>query len=170
MVRKFIQSDVFDVIPHMPIRVTHNDTKLNKVLVDLHGKAQCVIDLDTVMPGLVHYDIGDAIRTACATASEDEEDLQLVGLDLDRIHAFSVGYLEATKDRLSDEELATLHWSIPFMSLIMGVRFLTDFLQGDKYYKTYYPDHNLHRAKAQLRQTSIAMDKIADLKAILKRA
>lgn len=169
-VQKLMQSNDFEFVSHMPIRVTHNDTKLNNVLFDAKGSAQCVIDLDTVMPGLVHYDVGDAIRTACATSAEDEADLQSVGLDLDRVRAFCVGYLEATRDSLVKEELETLHLSIPLMSLIMGVRFLTDFLQGDVYYKTHYPDQNMHRAKAQFRQTSIAMDQIADLKHIIRRA
>ncbi|MDW3193230.1 MAG: aminoglycoside phosphotransferase family protein [Cytophagales bacterium] len=169
-VQKLMRSSDFEFVPHMPIRVTHNDTKLNNVLFDAHGKAQCVIDLDTVMPGLVHYDVGDAIRTACATAPEDEADLQLVGLDLDRVHAFSVGYLEATRDSLTKEEIETLHLAIPLMSLIMGVRFLTDFLQGDRYYKINHPDQNMHRAKAQLRQTAISMDQLIDLKRMINRA
>lgn len=170
LVQNFSRSNDFAFLEHMPSRVTHNDTKLNNVLFDQSGKAQCVIDLDTVMPGLVHYDFGDAIRTACATASEDESDLQLVGLDRNRIEAFSVGYLESTRDGLTQEELDTLHFSIPLMSFIMGVRFLTDFLQGDVYYKTHYPDQNMHRAKAQLYQTVIGMEQINEFKAILRKA
>lgn len=170
LVRKYGSLSEFGFVDHVPVRVTHNDTKLNNVLFDQHGKAQCVIDLDTVMPGIVHYDFGDAVRTACATAPEDESDLQLVGLDKDRIQAFSVGFLESTHDGLTQEELDTLHLSIPLMSMIMGVRFLTDFLQGDVYYKTHYPDQNLHRAKAQLRQTEVAMDQLNDLKLIIRRS
>lgn len=170
LVRNYGSLPDFDFINHLPSRITHNDTKLNNVLFDVQGKAQCVIDLDTVMPGIVHYDFGDAIRTACATSAEDEADLQLVGLDKERIQAFSIGYLESTRDGLSAEEVDTLHYSIPLMSLIMGIRFLTDFLQGDMYYKTHYPDQNMHRAQAQLRQTEVAMNQLNDLKLIVRRA
>ncbi len=170
LVYKYGSLTDFGFINHLPSRVTHNDTKLNNVLFDQQGKAQCVIDLDTVMPGIVHYDFGDAIRTACSTAAEDEADLQFVGIDKERIQAFSAGYLESTRDGLSREELDTLHYSIPLMSLIMGIRFLTDFLQGDIYYKTHHPDQNRHRAQAQLRQTEVAMKQLNDLKSIVRRA
>ena len=160
----------FEFVKHLPKRVTHNDTKLNNVLFDKQGKAQCVIDLDTVMPGLVHYDFGDAIRTACATSAEDEPDTQLAGLDMERIRAFSAGYLGSTRDALTRDERDTLHYSIPLMSLIMGLRFLTDFLQGNIYYKTHYPDQNMHRAQAQLQQTEVAMCQLYDLKQIIRRA
>lgn len=153
----------------LPIRVTHNDTKLNNVLYDPSGKAQCVIDLDTVMPGLVHYDFGDAIRTACATAAEDESDLQLVGINLDKLRAFSSGYLESTRDALTKQELHSLALAIPLMSFIMGVRFLTDFLQGDVYYKVHYPNQNLTRARAQLHLTEEAWRQLADLKELIRR-
>lgn len=169
-VKNYERLALFDFVEYMPVRTTHNDTKLNNVLFDQHGKAQCVIDLDTVMPGVVHFDFGDAIRTACAAATEDESDLQLVGLDLERVQAFSVGYLQSARDLLTREELDTLHFSIPMMSFIMGVRFLTDFLQRDRYYKTHYPDQNMHRARAQLQQTATAMDQIDDLKRIVKNA
>lgn len=170
LVRQFGSETGFEFIDWVPSRVTHNDTKLNNVLFDQKGKAQCVIDLDTVMPGIVHYDFGDAIRTACATADEDEADVQLVGIDKDRIQAFSTGYLESTRDGLTREELDTLHYAIPLMSLIMGIRFLTDYLQGDIYYKTHHPDQNMHRAQAQLRQTQVAMKQLNDLKLIVRRA
>ncbi len=170
LVRKYGRLSDFDFVDYVKTRVTHNDTKLNNVLFDKAGKAQCVIDLDTVMPGLVHYDFGDAIRTACATSAEDESDIQIVGLNRDRIQAFSVGYLESTRDKLTREELDTLHFSIPLMSFIMGIRFLTDFLQGNIYYKTHYPDQNMHRAKAQIRQTTVAMEQLDDFKVMIRRA
>ena len=151
-------------------RITHNDTKLNNVLYDQSGKAQCVIDLDTVMPGLVHYDFGDGIRTACTTAAEDEADLQLVGFDQDKLRAYCAGYLESTRDMMTDQELDTLNLATPLMSFIMGVRFFTDFLQGDLYYKTHYPDQNLNRARAQLHLAQEAWYQRNDFQQLLRRA
>jgi len=137
----------------IPVRVTHNDTKFNNVLFDKNGKARVVIDLDTVMPGCVHYDYGDGLRTTATTAAEDEKDLNLVQVEPERYTAFQEGYLSGTADLLHPLEKATLSLAAPTLAYIMAVRFLTDYLLGDVYYKIAYPKQNLNRGKAQLRLT-----------------
>ena len=131
-------------------RITHNDTKFNNVLFDSNLKGLCVIDLDTVMPGYLHYDFGDGLRTAVSTAEEDETDLSKITFDLFKLEAYTKGYLESTRTILNDTEKETLSLSVAIMPFIMGVRFLTDYLNNDKYYKIKYPHHNLDRSKAQL--------------------
>ena len=135
----------------IPIRITHNDTKINNVLFDENNNVLCVIDLDTVMPGLIHFDFGDAIRTGASTAAEDENDISKMTIDLQRFEAFAKGYIEETKAVLNDLEIELLPHSAKFMSFIMGLRFLTDFLDGDVYYKIKFADHNLTRARAQFK-------------------
>lgn len=137
----------------LPTRITHNDTKFNNVLFDAADNGVCVVDLDTVMQGVVHFDFGDGVRTGAATAHEDEADLQLVTVDRAKYRAFREGYLEVTQDCLSPLEIQLLPLAGPLLAYIMGVRFLTDFLAGDTYYKTAYPDHNLVRASNQLKLT-----------------
>jgi thiamine kinase-like enzyme len=135
----------------IPLRVTHNDTKINNVLFNKAGKGICVIDLDTVMPGYIHYDFGDSIRTFTNTADEDEPDLFKVEMNPDYYAAFTKGFLEETKAILTEEELNTLAFSAKLMTYIIGLRFFTDYLEGDVYYKTKYPEHNLTRAKTQFK-------------------
>ena len=135
----------------IPLRITHNDTKINNILFDKFGQILCVIDLDTVMPGLVHFDFGDAIRTAANTAAEDETDLTKIRLNLEIFEAFSKGFLEETASFLNEKEIQLLPHSVRFMTFIMGLRFLTDFLEGDVYYKTGHPEHNIERARAQFK-------------------
>lgn len=135
----------------LPTRITHNDTKFNNVLFNAAGDGVCVVDLDTVMPGIVHFDFGDGIRTGAATAAEDEADLHLVSFDQAKYDAFREGYLEVTHDYLSPLEIELLPLAGPLLAYLMGVRFLTDFLAGDQYYKIGYPDHNLVRARNQVR-------------------
>jgi len=133
------------------LRVTHNDTKISNVLFDTNNKGICVIDTDTVMPGVVHYDFGDAIRTICNTAAEDETDLEKVNFNLEYFSAYTKGFLEELASALSPTELKYLPLGAKTMIFIMALRFLTDFLNGDIYYKTKYPEHNLDRAKNQLK-------------------
>jgi hypothetical protein len=135
----------------LPSRVTHNDTKFNNILFDSNDKAVCIVDLDTVMPGLIHYDFGDAIRTGANTGAEDEADLQKVNIDLELFKAYSPGYLEVSRDFITKAETAYLAFSARLMTFIIGLRFLTDYIAGDVYYKTLSPGHNLRRAKAQFR-------------------
>ena len=133
------------------LRVTHNDTKISNALFDLNNKGLCVIDTDTVMPGIVHYDFGDAIRTICNTASEDEKNLELVNFNLVYYKAYVKGFLEKTGESLSPIEIKYLPLGAKTTIFIMALRFLTDFLNGDIYYKTEYPEHNLNRSKNQLK-------------------
>jgi hypothetical protein len=135
----------------IPLRITHNDTKFNNILLDQNDKALCVIDLDTVMPGYVHYDFGDAIRTAANTASEDENDLSKVRMDINLFKAYSEGYLSETLDTLNDVEKEFLAFAPRLITYTIAVRFLTDFIDGDNYFKIHHPLHNLQRARAQLR-------------------
>ena len=134
----------------LPRRVTHNDCKFNNVMLDQNGKGRCVIDLDTVMPGLVHYDFGDGVRTTTSTVEEDEADLQRIQVDLPRYEAFANGYLEAAGDLLQPLEVEYLALSGALFAYLMGIRFLTDYLEGDVYYKTRYPEQNFRRARCQL--------------------
>lgn len=136
----------------LPIRVTHNDTKLNNILFDADtGKGLCIIDLDTIMPGLAANDFGDSIRFGAATAEEDEKDLDKMHFDISLYELYTKGYLEETRDVLTPEEAESLAWGARLMTLECGMRFLTDYLQGDTYFKTAYPEHNLVRARTQFR-------------------
>lgn len=134
----------------LPIRVTHNDTKLNNVMFDAFStKAVCVIDLDTVMPGLALYDFGDSIRFGANTADEDEKDLDKVSVDLDYFKAYAQGFLSEAGESLTQCEKDNLAFSAILMTFECGMRFLTDYLNGDKYFKIAYPEHNLVRARNQ---------------------
>jgi aminoglycoside phosphotransferase (APT) family kinase protein len=134
----------------LPERTTHNDTKLNNVLFDTaSGRALCVIDLDTVMPGLALYDFGDMVRTGASTAAEDEPDVGRVGLDLEAFERMAQGYLEALSGTLVPLELEHLAFSALVITLEQGIRFLTDYLEGDTYYKVRHARHNLERCRTQ---------------------
>jgi len=133
----------------LPLRVTHNDTKLNNVLMDPVTGAECVIDLDTVMPGLVALDFGDAIRYGANTGAEDETDLSRVGLSLPLFEAYAKAYLHATGTAMTAAEKGCLAWGAKLITYENGMRFLTDYLLGDVYYRTDRPDHNLDRCRTQ---------------------
>ena len=135
----------------LPTRVTHNDTKINNVLLDPETRrAICVIDLDTVMPGLSVYDFGDAIRFGASTAAEDEKDLSKVSLDLHLFRVFARGFLEACPS-LTDAEIDCLPLGAYTMTIECGSRFLADYLKGDKYFAIDYPEQNLDRARTQFK-------------------
>ncbi len=134
----------------IPERVTHNDTKLNNVMMDeASGEGVCVVDLDTVMPGLALYDFGDMVRTATSPAAEDERDLSKVGMMMPMFEALVRGYLSSTSDMLTEAECANLAFSGKLITLEIGLRFLTDYLEGDVYFKTTRPEHNLDRCRTQ---------------------
>jgi hypothetical protein len=135
----------------IPLRVTHNDTKFNNILFDKEGRGLCVIDLDTVMPGYVHYDFGDAVRSGANRAREDEPDLEKVGMDIDRFTGFARGFLGSLHQRMNGEEITHLAFSAKLFAYIVGVRFLNDYLDGDRYFKTSRPKHNLQRAKVHFK-------------------
>ena len=136
----------------IPLRVTHNDTKLNNVLFDkASGNAICVIDLDTVMPGFAAHDFGDAIRFGASTAAEDEKDLNKVSCDMTLFEAYFNGFMEGCRGSLTDKEVEALPMGAKIMTFECGMRFLTDYLQGDTYFKIHYPEQNLDRTRTQLK-------------------
>ncbi len=136
----------------LPLRVTHNDTKLNNLLLDARtGRSVCVIDLDTVMPGLIAYDFGDSIRFGASTCPEDERELARCHFSIEMFEAFARGYLERAGGCLTDAELRSLPLGAIIMTLECGVRFLADHLNGDVYFKIHRPDHNLDRCRTQFR-------------------
>ncbi len=136
----------------LPERVTHNDTKLNNVLIDDRtGEGICVIDLDTMMPGSILYDFGDLVRMGAATAAEDEPDLSRVGFDLALFEALAQGYLDSAGDFLTSLEFELLTFAGRLITLEQAVRFLGDYLNGDVYYKIHHPGHNLDRARTQIK-------------------
>lgn len=153
----------------IPLRVTHNDTKFNNVLLDEKDRGVCVIDLDTVMPGVVHYDFGDGIRTSTNTAEEDEPDLSLVNFDIQKFEAFANGFLEPTRDILTPIEMEYLGISGALLAYIMAVRFLTDYLQGDVYYKIKYSNTNLDRCRGQLELVRQILERQKDIRQMLGR-
>lgn len=146
------------------LRVTHNDTKISNALFDFDNNALCVIDTDTIMPGIIHYDFGDAIRTICNTAAEDEINLDLVNFNLEYYKAYLKGFLDMMKQSLTPTELKHLPLGAKTMIFIMALRFLTDFLKGDIYYKTSYCHHNLNRAKNQFKLIESLSEKFEDMK------
>lgn len=135
----------------IPLRITHNDTKFNNVLLNQEDKAQCVIDLDTVMPGYVAYDFGDAIRTIINSTAEDEIDLNKIKLNIPLFEAYTKGYLETAHHFLYPMEINSLVDGVLLLPYMQAIRFLTDYLNGDTYYKINHPNHNLQRTKAQVR-------------------
>lgn len=154
----------------LPERVTHNDTKLNNVMLDdATGNALCVIDLDTVMPGLVLYDFGDMVRTSTCMAAEDERDLRKVRFEMPFFEALVSGYLEATGDALAGPELDLLAFSGKLITFEIGIRFLTDYLEGDVYFKTHRPDHNLDRTRTQFALVAAMEGLDSEMKAVVER-
>lgn len=153
----------------IPLRITHNDTKFNNILLDENDKALCLIDLDTVMPGYVHYDFGDVIRTAANTAAEDEKELSKIRMDIGLFKAFSEGYLSETNDTLNDVEKEYLAFAPRLLTYTMAVRFLTDYIDGDIYYKIHHAHHNLQRAKAQLKLIESMEEQYPAMQNIIKK-
>ena len=152
----------------IPLRVTHNDTKINNVLIDAAtGKARVVIDLDTVMPGSLLYDFGDAIRTGAATAREDEKDLDKVGIDLGLFKAYAEGFCAETKGSMTEKEKELLPYAAYLLTMENGIRFLTDYLAGDVYFHTAYGDHNLIRTRTQIKLAREIEKNMATMKKII---
>lgn len=154
----------------MPLRVTHNDTKLNNVLLDdKTGKPVAVIDLDTIMPGLCGYDFGDGARSICCTTEEDETDLNLVKFDLDRFESFTKGYFKYLKKTVTPEEKATFALSVYVMTIELASRFLQDYLNGDTYFKITSKKHNLIRTRCQIALCKDIYSKLDKMKEIVKK-
>ncbi|WP_010664891.1 phosphotransferase enzyme family protein [Marinilabilia salmonicolor] len=135
----------------IPERIVHQDTKFNNVLLDENDEVLCVIDLDTVMPGYVCYDIGDAIRNGANTGKEDDPDLDRVSINMDLYEGFIKGFLQETKEILTPAEKETLAFGAKLLTYEQAVRFLDDYIDGDNYYKTESPKHNLIRTRAQIK-------------------
>lgn len=152
----------------LPLRITHNDTKINNILFDQDNNPLCVIDLDTVMPGSALYDFGDAIRTLGNTAPEDEPNLANIAFNREIYEAFARGYLSTAKAFLTPMEIGHLAFSCRYMAWEQAMRFFTDYLNGDIYYKTDYPGHNLVRTKAQIRYLEVLEENKAVMESIVK--
>ena len=154
----------------LPLRVTHNDTKLNNVMIDNDtGKGICVIDLDTVMPGLSIFDFGDSIRFGANTALEDEKDLSKVSLELNLYEIYTKGFLEGCDGSLTQKELEMLPMGAKIMTLECGMRFLTDYLQGDIYFNIHRPEHNLDRCRTQFKLVEDIENKLREMHSIVER-
>ena len=153
-----------------PLRVTHNDTKLNNVIMNKEtGEGLCVIDLDTVMPGSLLYDFGDAIRFGASSAAEDETDLDRVFIKPDLFAAFTAGYVAGMEGAITKEELLALPESARILTFETGIRFLTDHLAGDTYFRIHHPGHNLERARNQLKLVASIEQKRAELDAVIRQ-
>jgi thiamine kinase-like enzyme len=153
----------------IPVRITHNDTKFNNILLDENDKALCVIDLDTVMPGYVHYDFGDAIRTAANIAAEDEKELSKVKMDIDLFESYARGYLSETRDTLNSVEKEYLAFAPRLITYTIALRFLTDYLDGDHYFKIHHEHHNLQRTRAQFRLVESMEEQYAEMQKIIEK-
>lgn len=152
----------------LPLRVTHNDTKLNNVMIDNKtGEGLCVIDLDTVMPGLSIFDFGDSIRFGANTASEDEKDLKKVSLDLHLFEQYVKGFISGCGGSLTDTEVSMLAHGAKTMTLECGMRFLTDYLEGDVYFRIHREEHNLDRCRTQIALVLDMEDKWKEMKEIV---
>lgn len=154
----------------LPLRVTHNDTKFNNILIDdATNEAISVIDLDTVMPGLVTSDFGDAIRFATNTAAEDETDLSKIGISLELFDAFAKGFLKALDGKLNDTEMDNLAWGAKIMTMECGMRFLADYINGDVYFKIHREKHNLDRARNQIALAKSMEENFDKMQEIIKK-
>ncbi len=153
----------------IPSRITHNDTKFNNVLLDKNDQGLCVIDLDTVMPGYVHYDFGDSIRTSTNTGAEDDQDLSRVEMDIRLFEGYTRGFLQETRSTLTPTELEYLPLSGKLLPYMIGVRFLTDYVDGDNYFKIKHEHHNLQRARAQFKLLQSMERQFEEMREIVRR-
>ncbi len=154
----------------IPLRVTHNDTKLNNVMLDEKtGDGVCVIDLDTVMPGSLLYDFGDALRFGASSGAEDEQDLDKIWFDLEMFEAFTKGFLEEVGGSLTETERKLLAFSAKIMTYECGIRFLTDYLEGDTYFKIHRENHNLDRCRTQFKLVADMEKKMDEMNSIIAK-
>lgn len=168
---KFIKKHSYlcDALNGLPLRVTHNDTKLNNIMIDdKTHKGICVIDLDTVMPGYAVTDFGDSIRFGASTALEDEKDLTKVSLDLNLFEEYTKGFILGADGGLTKKEILALPLGAMVMTYECGMRFLTDYLEGDVYFKIHYENHNLVRARTQFKLLSDMLNKKEKMDEIVK--
>ncbi len=154
----------------LPLRVTHNDTKLNNILIDrATGEGICVIDLDTTMPGLSINDFGDSIRFGANHSKEDEKDLSKVNFDIELFEAYTRGFLAGANGSLTKAELEYLPWGAKLMTLECGIRFLTDYLDGDHYFRIHYPEQNLDRCRTQFKLVQDMEAQFDDMAAVIAK-
>jgi hypothetical protein len=166
---------MFDVLPELvkkgdiPIRVTHNDTKINNVLIDNEtGEGVCVIDLDTVMPGLSLYDFGDLVRTSTSPTQEDERNIDIVGLRYERFESLLKGFMSVGRDYLNKTETEHLVFGGKLITMTIGMRFLTDYLSGDTYFKVHREGHNLDRCRTQYKLVQSITRQQDELESLVK--
>jgi serine/threonine protein kinase len=153
----------------IPLRVTHNDTKLNNIMIDnKSGRGICIIDLDTIMPGISVNDFGDSIRFGASTGEEDERDLSKVNLDMNLFEIYTKGFLKGCNGSLTENEIDMLPMGAKMMTLECGIRFITDYLNGDNYFKVHRSEHNLDRARTQFKLVSDMEKKWIDMKIIVE--
>ena len=154
----------------LPLRVTHNDTKLNNILIDrASGEGICVIDLDTTMPGLSINDFGDSIRFGANHSKEDEKDLSKVNFDIELYEVYARGFLEGAQGSLTPAELEYLPWGARLMTLECGIRFLTDYLDGDHYFRIHRPEHNLDRCRTQFKLVRDMEEQFDAMAAVIRK-
>ena len=154
----------------LPLRVTHNDTKLNNILIDRDShEGICVIDLDTTMPGLSINDFGDSIRFGANHSKEDEKDLSKVNFDIELYEAYTRGFLEGAQGSLTEGELEYLPWGARLMTLECGIRFLTDYLDGDHYFRIHYPEQNLDRCRTQFKLVKDMEEQFEAMAAVIRK-
>jgi hypothetical protein len=164
----FIMDGIAD--GRFPLRVTHNDTKLNNIMMDPEtGEGRCVIDLDTVMPGSVLADFGDAIRFGASSAAEDETDLDKVYVRLDMFEGFAKGFVEGLEGSLTETEVRALPMGAFMLTFEQSIRFLGDYLNGDTYFRTHYPEHNLDRARNQMKLVADLESKMDEMNRIIEK-
>lgn len=169
--RKDTLSQITDALQSgkLPLRVTHNDTKLNNVLMDATThKARAVIDLDTIMPGSMLYDFGDSIRFGASTAAEDEKDLEKVHFSLQLFRAYAEGYIGEVKHSITELEAEMMPIGAYMMTMECGMRFLTDYIQGDTYFATKYAEHNLVRCRTQFKLASEMETQLDEMRKIIR--
>lgn len=167
-ITSFINKSIAD--GSLQLRVTHNDTKLNNIMIDkATGEGICVIDLDTVMPGSVLADFGDSIRFGASSAKEDETDLDKVYCRLDMFEAYAKGFIEGLEGSLLESEIRALPMGALILTYETGIRFLTDYLDGDVYFRTEYPNHNLDRARNQFKLVADMEAKMDEMRAIVEK-
>ena len=154
----------------LPLRVTHNDTKLNNILIDrATGEGICVIDLDTTMPGLSMNDFGDSIRFGANHSKEDEKDLSKVNFDIELYEAYTRGFIQGANGGLTEAELKYLPWGARLMTLECGIRFLTDYLDGDNYFRIHYPEQNLDRCRTQFKLVRDMEEQFEEMAAVVAK-
>lgn len=167
-----ISSLIVDMLAkkEIPLRVTHNDTKINNILMDAKtGEPVCVIDLDTIMPGSLLYDFGDAIRSGCNTSFEDDKNLNNVDFDIEKFEYFTKGFLQGLGDKITENEKKDLAIAAVILTFECGIRFLSDYLDGDVYFKTKYPEHNLVRCRTQFKLVDRMLQQLDQMNEIVAK-